>query len=140
MARRQTASLSPLENAVMRVVWVRERATAEDVRTALAASQPMKDSTVRTILRRLEKKGYATHRVEGRTYVYSPRLESRNVAIAAVRNIIERFCQGSAEDLILGMVDDEMLSPRKLRELAAKIARAEVAGKQKRPNKRGKLP
>jgi predicted transcriptional regulator len=121
MPRRETPPLSPLENAVMRVIWSHGRATAEDVRASLASAQPMKDSTVRTILRRLEEKGYATHKAEGRTYVYSPRIESRNVAIDAVRGIIDRFCQGSVEDLLLGMVDSEIVSPAKLRELAARI-------------------
>jgi predicted transcriptional regulator len=138
MASRETPGLSSLENAVMRVVWSRELATAEDVRVALAATQPMKDSTVRTILRRLEEKGYATHRAEGRTYVYSPRIESRNVAIEAVRSIIDRFCQGSVEDLILGMVDDEIVSPQRLRDLAARVDRAEKSQSRNRSTKRGR--
>jgi BlaI family penicillinase repressor len=135
-----TADLSRLENAVMRVVWSQQQATAEHVRAALSRSQPIKDSTVRTILRRLEKKGYVSHRLAGRTFVYSPRIESRNAATAAVRRIIERFCQGSVEDLLLGMVDDEIISPQKLRQLAARIDRADAAEKPKRPSKRGKLP
>ncbi|HEV3416057.1 MAG TPA: BlaI/MecI/CopY family transcriptional regulator [Pirellulales bacterium] len=137
MSRRGTASLGPLENAVMRVIWERQRATAEEVRIALAAMQPMKDSTVRTVLRRLEEKGYVTHSTDGRTYVYAPRIESRNVATAAVRGIIDRFCQGSVEDLLIGMVDDEIVSPRKLRELADRISRAESASKRKRNTKQG---
>lgn len=136
MPRRERPSLSPLENAVMRVVWQRERATADEVRTALAATQPLKDSTVRTILRRLEQKGYATHTTAGRTYVYSPRVESRNVATAAVRGIIDKFCQGSVEDLLVGMVDDELVSPKKLRQLADRIARIESSKKRPQSTKR----
>ncbi len=137
MARHRPIPPSPLENAVMRVVWERGRATAEEVRIALGATQPMKDSTVRTILRRLEVKGYATHAVEGRTFVYSPRIESRHVATDAVRGIIERFCAGSVEDLLVGMVADEIVSPQKLRELADRISRAETANKRKRNAKQG---
>jgi BlaI family penicillinase repressor len=130
MARREKPPLSPLENAVMRVIWHSERATAEEVRTALTATQPMKDSTVRTILRRLEQKGYATHTVEVRTFVYAPRIESRNVAAEAVRGIIDRFCEGSIENLLVGMVDGEIVSPQKLRQLADRISRAEAAEKK----------
>jgi predicted transcriptional regulator len=125
-----------LENAVMRVLWERRDATADVVRTALAADQSLKDSTVRTILRRLEAKGYATHEVDGRTFVYSPRIESRNVAAAAVRSIIDRFCQGSIENLLVGMVDDELVSPQKLRQLAERIGRAEAAEKRRGSTKR----
>jgi predicted transcriptional regulator len=132
MPLEENPRLSPLENRVMNVLWDRGTATAEDVRTALASSQPLKDSTVRTILRRLEEKGFAEHTARGRTYVYSPRVASQNVATDAVRGIIERFCDGSVEDLLVGMVDGQIVSADKLKELADKIARAESAQKRKR--------
>ena len=66
--------MSPLEDTVMRVIWAKETCTADEVRQALLRRQPMKDSTVRTILRRLEAKGYVSHEIDGRTYVYRPRL------------------------------------------------------------------
>src|SRR6188508_1108303 len=91
--------LSSLENAAMQVVWSKQRATADDVRLALGKQQPLKESTVRTILRRLEEKGYALHDVEGRTYVYRPRVAAQNVAAQQVRGIIDRFCRGSVENL-----------------------------------------
>ncbi len=140
MARREKPALSPLENAVMRVLWEQRTATADEVRTALATAistgQPLKDSTVRTILRRLEAKGYATHTSDGRTYVYSPRIESRNVAAEAVRSIIDRFCEGSVENLLVGMVDGELVSPQKLKQLAERISRAEATEKRKGSTKR----
>ena len=137
MARRQKPPLSALENAVMRVIWERGRATADEARTALERDQPLKDSTIRTILRRLEEKGYVTHTTEGRTFVYAPQIDSRNVAADAVRSIIERFCQGSVEDLLVGMVDGEIVSPQKLQELAERINRSEATGKRKRSTKKG---
>lgn len=132
-SRSEKPRLSLLENAVMQVVWARERATAEDVRTGLKENQDLKDSTIRTILRRLEEKGYVEHDVEGRVYVYRPRVEPHNVATQQVRGIIDRFCRGSVEKLLVGMVDDKLISPEKLRELAVKIAESEVA--QKKPNR-----
>ena len=129
---RENSRLSPLENKVMNVVWERGTATADDVRTALVRSQPMKDSTVRTILRRLEEKGYVEHSVEGRTFRYTPKVAPQNVASNAVRGIIERFCDGSVENLLVGMVDSELVSAEKLKGLAEKIAKAEAAQKRKR--------
>jgi predicted transcriptional regulator len=108
----------------MRHVWARGQATAEDVRVQLAAKRNLKDSTIRTILRRLEQKGYLTHSVEGRTYVYSPQIDSARAAADAVRGIIDRLCAGSIETLLVGMVDGELLPPDKLRELADKIEAA----------------
>lgn len=133
MTPREKTRLSPLENKVMNVVWQRQTATADDVRSALVRSQPMKDSTVRTILRRLEEKGFVEHSVEGRTFHYTSKVAPQNVATNAVRGIIDRFCDGSVENLLVGMVDSELLSAEKLKGLADKIAKAEASQKRKRP-------
>jgi BlaI family penicillinase repressor len=129
--KEQRPLLSALESAVMEVVWKRHRVTAEDVRTALARRQDLKDSTVRTILRRLEEKGYVQHDVDGRTFVYRPRVAQQNVAAQQVRGIIDKLCRGSVENLLVGMVDDNLITPDKLRELAERIEEAEAAEKKK---------
>ena len=126
MPRSKKPALSPLESTVMNVVWERQGATADDVRAQLAGTQPMKDSTVRTVLRRLEAKGYVRHTTRGRTYLWWPKVASRSVAADAVRGIVDRFCDGSVEDLLVGMVDDELLTPEKLSQLAKQIAKAEA--------------
>jgi BlaI family penicillinase repressor len=114
--------LSSLENLVMSVIWDRGSSTGEDVRTALASRHPMKESTARTVLTRLEDKGYLRRRVDGRTNVYSGVDAPQRVAAGAVRQIIDRLCGGSVEQLLIGMVDDEMLTERELERLARKIA------------------
>ena len=125
--------LSQLECDVMDVLWKHQQATAEDVRLALtkSADQPHKDSTIRTILRRLEEKGYAEHDVDGRTFIYRPREDSQNVAATAVRRIIDRFCGGSVENLLVGLVDDKVVSPTKLEKLAKRISEAEANEKKR---------
>jgi len=106
----------------MDYVWNRGAATAESCRQALASTRPMKDSTIRTVLRRLEEKGYVTHEVQGRTFIYKASDRRQNVAVRAVKSIIDRFCGGSAEELVLGMVDNEVLDHKQLQRLARKIA------------------
>ena len=138
MAKQARPPLSPLEHAVMEVVWARRRATADDVRAALEASHGLKDSTVRTVLRRLEEKGYAEHAVEGRTYVYAPKVAPTNVAAQQVRGIIDRFCRGSVENLLVGMADDRLVTPDLLRRLAERIDAAEsgrVSEKSQEPKR-----
>src|SRR6476660_4210237 len=129
-AKNERPRLSALESAAMHVIWTKRRATGDEVRLALAARQELKDSTIRTVLRRLEEKGYVEHDVEGRTYIYRPRVEPHSVANQQVRGIINRFCRGSVENLLVGMVDDHLITPDKLRELAEKIEEAEVAQKK----------
>ena len=135
MKKKQKPPLSDLENKVMTVIWNHGRATADLVRTELQETQPVKDSTVRTILRRLEEKGYVSHVTEGRTYVYSPTDDSQNVAAEAVRGIIERFCNGSVENLLVGLVDRDVVSPAELQKLAKRIAaekKSQAGPKRKR--------
>ena len=107
----------------MDVLWKRSQSTAEDIREALAVHHPLKDSTARTILTRLEEKGYVKHHVEGRTNVYKVSEPPRSLAVTAVQQIIDRLCGGSVEQLIVGMVDRELLDERELRRLAEKLAR-----------------
>src|SRR5438445_5334240 len=116
--------LSALEHLVMDVVWTRNACTSEEVRTALAERHPMKESTARTMLKRLEEKGYVRHRVDGRTNVYSGVEAPRNVAARAVRQIIDRFCGGSVEELLVGMVANQVVDERELERLAQRIARS----------------
>jgi predicted transcriptional regulator len=115
-------SLGEVEQLVMDYVWSHGRTTSESCREALASSRPMKDSTIRTVLRRLEQKGYLRHEIEGRTFIYQAADARQNVAVRAVKGIIDRFCGGSAELLVMGMVDNAVLNRKQLERLARKIA------------------
>ena len=106
----------------MEVLWGRPPATAEDVRGALAATHPMKESTTRTVLKRLEEKGYVRREVAGRVFVYSGVEEPHHLAGKAVRQILDRFCGGSVERLLLGMVTSEVVDQQELERLARQIA------------------
>ena len=122
-SRKPRKALSELEHLVMDVIWERKTATAEDVRLDLAERHPMKESTARTILKRLEEKGYVEHGTEGRTNVYRGIDAPQSVAARAVRQIIERFCGGSVEQLLVGMVNDDVVDEQELQRLAQRIAR-----------------
>jgi BlaI family transcriptional regulator, penicillinase repressor len=137
-------NLGNVEQAVMDFIWTHGPSTSEACREGLATSRPMKDSTIRTVLRRLEEKGYLTHETEGRTFVYKASDARQNVAVRAVKGIIDRFCGGSAEQLVLGMVDNAVLDRKQLERLARRIAESEIAEtpigeKKSTGNKGGKL-
>jgi BlaI family transcriptional regulator, penicillinase repressor len=126
--------LSPLEQLVMEIVWQRGSATADIVREALDPGRPLKDSTVRTVLKRLEEKGYLQHSVEGRTYVYSGSEPRQNIAVRAVKQILDRFCSGSVESLLVGMVDQEVVDADELERMVTrlKVQRAAARSRAKR--------
>jgi predicted transcriptional regulator len=121
--------LGDLERDVMQLVWAHAPITAEIVREKLA--RRLKESTVRTVLRRLEDKGYVEHIVDGRTYVYHAAQPRGRVAARAVQRIVDWFCNGSIEEVLVGMVDTAMLDQRQLRMLADKVAKAKAKGVKK---------
>jgi len=111
------APLTELESEVMRAVWNGGRCSVEEVYRIVARKRDLKETTVRTLLRRLEQKGYLEHESEGRAYVYRAVEPARNLAARAVRQIIDRFCQGSVEELVSGMVDAKMLTDEEVERL-----------------------
>ena len=117
--------LGDLEREVMQLVWANGPVTAEIVRERL--SRRLKESTVRTVLRRLEEKGYVNHTVDGRTYVYHAAEPRARVAAKAVQRIVDWFCNGSIEEVLVGMVDNKMLDQQQLRILADQVAKAKKA-------------
>ncbi len=121
------AELGELERAIMQLVWHHGELTADRVREELG--RPLKDSTIRTVLRRLEEKGYVTHTVESRTFVYRPAEARQLVAGRAVRRIVDWFCDGSVESLLVGMVDSAVLDPKELHRLADRIDAAKKGKK-----------
>ena len=119
---RRRKALTPLEQLIMDYLWANPGCTAEVCREGVARQRALKDSTIRTILRNLEEKGYTSHEVEGRTFVYRAVDTKRNVAVQAAQHLIDRFCGGSVEEFLLGLVDNQVLEPKQLRRLAEKIA------------------
>ncbi len=113
----------------MRVIWSRGPSSVESVYESLSPPRKLKESSVRTMLRRLEKKGYLSHTSDGRAYIYSAAEPSRRLAARAVRQIIDRLCQGSVEELVTGMVDARVLSDKELDQLA-QLARKRRKGER----------
>src|SRR5579884_549482 len=111
-------ALSELEQQVMKIVWERGSVTAAEIQAALAPERPLKESTIRTVLVRLEQKKYLRHKTRGRAFVYSSTEQPRNVAVRAVKQILDRFCHGSVESLLVGMVDSRVVDAEELRRIA----------------------
>ena len=114
--------LGDLEREVMDLVWTKGPIAADAVRGLLP--RPLKESTIRTVLRRLEEKGYVAHSVEGRTYIFTAKQPRGQVAAKAVSHIVNWLCQGSFEEVFVGMVDAKILDRRQLQSIAEKIQRA----------------
>ena len=126
---RVRAPLTELEHRVMQAVWNAAPASVEAVHQVVSLHHNIKETTVRTLLRRLEQKGYLRHEAEGRAYVYHAIEASHSLAARAVRQIIDRLCHGSVEELVTGMVDAKVLSSDELKRLE------ELVRSRRRPRK-----
>jgi BlaI family penicillinase repressor len=116
------ADLGDLEREALQLVWQMGTATADQVRGAL--KRPLKESTVRTVLRRLEDKGHLSHTVEGRTFVFRAAESRSRAAAKAVKRIADWFCEGSIAEVVSGLVDAKLLDKSDLARIAEKIAAA----------------
>lgn len=113
------SNLGELEREVLQAVWRSGQASADQVRQALR--RPLKESTVRTVLSRLENKGYLTHRVEQRTFLYRAVKPPAHLAARAVQRVADWFCEGSVDAVLMGMVEAKVLTRRDLQRLVKKI-------------------
>jgi len=109
--------LTTLEKDVMQAVWDKGGSAVEGVHEIVSRKHNLKETSVRTILRRLEQKGYLRHETEGRAYVYRAAEPASSLAARAVRQIIDSFCRGSIEELVSGMVEAKVLSNAELQSL-----------------------
>ena len=114
-------ALSELEHEVMQSVWAAGPCTVDTVHQAVLRQRDLKEVTVRTVLRRLEQKGYVEHEIEGRAYIYRAVEAASSLAARAVRHILDRFCQGSVNELVSGLVESNLLSDAELEALEASV-------------------
>jgi BlaI family transcriptional regulator, penicillinase repressor len=113
--------LGDLEHELLTILWKHGEMTATAVRGQLA--RKLKDPTIRTVLRRLEDKGYVTHSVVSGTFIYRAVDSAETAAANAVQGIIDRFCGGSIERALLGLVDAGLLDAEQLSVIAGKLKR-----------------
>ena len=124
MARRRSLTLTDAESRVMSVLWQRQTATVGDVVAALAQERAVTYSTVQTILRILETKGYVTHDKVARAFVYEPVVDERQARRRALRHLVSRLFEGSPSLLVLNILEDEDIDPAERVQLKKLIERA----------------
>ena len=115
MARPPSENLTEREAQIMEILWREGSASAERIRQELPDDPH--DSTVRTLLRIIENKGYAKHVVRGKAFVYRPAVRKASAERKAVMNVIKRFFGGSAQALVLRLIEDEQVTPDQLEQL-----------------------
>jgi BlaI family penicillinase repressor len=117
MARPRSPTLTDAEARVMSVLWRKDRATVADVVAVLKRKRPVTYSTVQTILRILEDKGYVSHEKVARAFIYSPRVDERQARRRALKHLLARLFNGSPSLLVLNVLEDDQIEPEELSRL-----------------------
>ena len=107
--------LSDRELDVMAVLWARGSGTVTEVRESL--TDPLAYTTVLTVLRTLEEKGFAGHEEEGKAHRYKPLVARERAGRSALTRMIEKLFEGSPELLVTQLVSDRRLSAEEIRRL-----------------------
>ena len=124
MARKQSPALTDAEAQVMAVLWRLQKAPVGAVVTAMNETRAVSYSTVQTILRILETKGYVTHGKIARAFVYEPVVDERQARRRALRHLVSRLFEGSPSLLVLNVLEDEEIEPAEREQLKRLIERA----------------
>jgi BlaI family transcriptional regulator, penicillinase repressor len=117
MPPKRSPALTDAEARVMAVLWQMETATVGDMVGTMSRKQPVSYSTVQTILRILEDKGYVAHDKVARAFIYRPIVDERQARRRALRHLAGRLFDGSPSLLVMNVLDDEEMDPDELKRL-----------------------
>jgi predicted transcriptional regulator len=119
--KRKRPPLGDLEHELLKILWTYGEMTAFAVRNHV--SRKLKDPTIRTVLRRLEDKGFVTHSVVSGTFIYRATDTAEAAAASAVQGIVEKYCGGSFERVLRGLIDAGFVDTTRLETLIGKLKR-----------------
>jgi BlaI family transcriptional regulator, penicillinase repressor len=122
--RKKSPTLTPQELALMKIVWERGSSTVRDVYEALLAERRVAYTTVMTMMNVLERKGHLRKEADGRSYRYHSVRPRGQVVGSMVREFVDRVFGGSAEPLLVHLVEDRKVTAEELDRLARRIRKA----------------
>jgi predicted transcriptional regulator len=124
MPPKRSITLTQAELRLMKVLWDRGESTVADMVTATSSDGELAYTSVLTIIRILETKGYVSHRQEGRAFLYASSIGEVEASRSEVRHVLQRFFGNSRERLLLSLLGDDEISPDELKRLKEAIALA----------------
>ena len=117
MAKSKLPRISPSETEILQWLWQLGEATVQQICDQLPAQRKIAYATVQTLLRRLEKKGYITHRTEGKAHVFSPATKREDVIQRSVSDFVNRLFGGDPMPLMHYLAEHGKISTDDIEEL-----------------------
>ncbi len=117
MGKGKLRAMSPAETELLRLVWQFGEATVQQIQEALPAHRRVAYKTVQTLLRRLEDKGYLTHKLEGKAHVFCPAVKREAVVKRTVLDFLDRLFGGDPRPLMQFLAEDGRIDAEDIEEL-----------------------
>lgn len=130
--RSQPAALSPAQREIMEIVWEAGEVSVSQVREILSNQRDVARNTVRTLLERMEQKGWLTHRQDGRTFRYSAALPRQATITQKVTEVIDNVCGGSPETLVTALLDYHSLTDAELVRIRALLDKSTKTSRRRK--------
>lgn len=124
VARRKSSTLTEVELELMDVLWEKGRGTVSEIVEALPEAR-LAYSSVLTMMRILEQKGYVRHEKEGRAFIYLPLVDREQARKSVIGYLLKRFFNNSPELLVVNLLEHEDVSPEEIRKLRYMIDKSE---------------
>jgi len=138
MPRRKQLAITQRHFEVLSLLWEHGPMTVRELLERLPRGQSLPYTTVLGLLQNMERAGLATHDVENQAHRYRALLSRQEATGTLLTDFIERFFRGSAERLVLGLVDAQQLSAEDLREIEARLAQRPAKAANQRPSPKRK--
>jgi BlaI family transcriptional regulator, penicillinase repressor len=133
VVKHELPALSEAQLEIINVVWDQGTTTVGKIWKALARRRPVSRNTVSTMVTRLEEKGWLRHRVVGGTYLYTAARPRGKVLPRMVQRLVDAAFQGSAEGLVLTLLEGGQLSADEIERIRAMLKKAEIEMREGRP-------
>ena len=127
MAGRKSIAITDRQFQALQVLWEHGALTVRELMDHLPKGIKQPYTTVLGLLQNMEKAGLVDHEEQGTTYRYRPTLNRQEATRTLLSDFVSRFFRGSAEALVLGLVDSQTLSANELSEIDAKLNQAKDA-------------
>ncbi|MCF7972221.1 MAG: BlaI/MecI/CopY family transcriptional regulator [Phycisphaerae bacterium] len=118
MTQKNLIPLSPAETEILRIVWELDHPTVQAVWDALPDHRDIAYATVQTLLRRLEKKGYLDHQIQGKAHVFHAKIRQKDVIGSAVQSFVDRLFGGDAVPLVQFLAENRDITKEDISRLS----------------------
>lgn len=124
------AELSAAQQEIMEIIWSHGELSATEIRDIVCQQRPVSRNTIRTLLERMQDKGWLLYRPIGRTFLYSAAIPRQESIGRKLSEFVDNFCEGSAESLVSALLDYRGLTAAELKRIRSLLEQAKSTNRR----------